>query len=152
MRWYELKSLKMIKMIFIISVILCSVLLHLSVRAASIEIGNYVKMGQYNGIDILWRVVDIDDNGPLLITDSVLPGAKEYDAPGTGGSHDRNNVSPSTGKDGLLETRIVKGSDYWSDSNIRDWLNSDASAVTFTCGNAPSYVSEKGFLNGFYSR
>ena len=36
--------------------------------AATINIGDYVQMGTYYGQPILWRCVDIDENGPLMHT------------------------------------------------------------------------------------
>lgn len=138
-------------------------------------VGDYFQMGTYNNEPILWRCVDVDENGPLILSDKVLC-LKAFDAAGdnTNGSHGLNNS--------LGEMRRSYGSDYWADSNIRDWLNSDANAgeVVWTCGNAPSkdnlemrgldeaflsdedkamidrynnniisYDNEAGFLNGF---
>lgn len=101
------------------------------------SVGDYITMGTYNNEDILWRVVDIDpENGPLVVSDKGLT-KREYDAKGTNaqGSHAR----------AVRES----GSDYWADSNIRDWLNSDSDTMEYTCGNLPSYSQEKGFLTNF---
>ncbi|MBQ6570470.1 MAG: hypothetical protein IJL87_09470 [Clostridia bacterium] len=79
---------------------------------------------------------------------------KRFDASGTNtsGSHGRGC------EDG--KERKQDGSNYWGDSNIRDWLNSGASAgtVVWSCGNPPdkqhvskgynAYDQEAGFLNG----
>ncbi|XZH78617.1 DUF6273 domain-containing protein (plasmid) [Clostridium perfringens] len=50
----------------------------------------------------------------------------------------------------------IRGSGYWSSSNIREWLNSDKAIVEYT-NNPPSsefmgskaYDKEAGFLNQF---
>lgn len=121
---------------------------------ANIGIGEYLQMGTYYGEPILWRCVDIDDNGPLMISDRILC-LKSFDAnAGTNGnsvigSHSRN------------EYRKTNESNYWGDSNIRSWLNSDEDAgdVEWLCGNPPTkdnvwdnknaYDREAGFLSNF---
>lgn len=68
--------------------------------------------------------------------------------------------NPSPVKNYLIEQsasgRKLYGSSYWTSSNIREWLNSDAKNVKFT--NQPptpekiknfSYDKESGFLNNF---
>lgn len=115
---------------------------------AGVSIGDYFRIGSYNGEAIIWRVVDIDENGPLLISDKALC-MKSFDVAGDDirGSH------------GRTPERLEKGSDYWYDSNIRSWLISSAEAgeVEWLCGNAPTaesvgekngvpYADEAGFL------
>lgn len=48
---------------------------------ADVEIGDYVRMGAYYGEPILWRCVDVDDNGPLMFSNKILA-IKAYDAAG----------------------------------------------------------------------
>lgn len=38
----------------------------------TIEIGNYIQMGTYGGVPIVWRCVAKDSNGPLMLSDRVL--------------------------------------------------------------------------------
>ncbi|MCM1499012.1 MAG: Ig-like domain-containing protein [Clostridium sp.] len=121
-----------------------------SVKAEDLQIGDYVQMGSYYDEPILWRCVDIDEKGMLMLSDRILC-LKTYDAPGENesGSHSR------------YAGRKTHGSNYWKDSNIRQWLNSDAAAgeIAWTCGNPPSeentehnaYADEAGFLNAFTS-
>ena len=119
-----------------------------SVSAAELKIGDYVQMGSYYDDPILWRCVDIDENGPLMLSDRILC-LKPWDAPGS-------NVSGSHGR---YQGREQVGSNYWKDSNIRLWLNSDAAAgdIVWSCGNPPSaenvehnaYADEAGFLHAF---
>lgn len=129
----------------------------------TIKLGDYVHMGTKNSEPILWRcvafekVTGYDTNGnpiidstqtsqtykdgylPLMLADAAIGKTKAFDAKGenTSGSHGRGRTS--------------NGSNYWGDSNIRDWLNSSASAgnVTWSCGNEPSYKNEAGFLTKF---
>ena len=124
----------------------------MTVNAASIKIGDYIQMGKYYGVPILWRCVDIDENGPLVLSDKILC-LKAFDAAGdnTSGSHGRSYTS----------YRQEDGSNYWADSNIRCWLNSRAAAgnVVWSCGNPPdarhvtgtygAYDKEAGFLTNF---
>ena len=116
-----------------------------------LSIGDYITLGRYYDEPILWRCIDIDGNGMLMMSDKILC-FKVFDVPGNhGGSHDRIR---SYG-------RYDHGSNYWGDSNIRSWLNSEAAAgeVEWLCGNPPSedafrsdngkenaYADEKGFL------
>lgn len=122
--------------------------------AANIKIGDYIQLGSYLGETMIWRCVDIDENGPLMLADKILC-LKAFDANGkdTSGSHSRGYSS------GYYRKQY--GSNYWGDSNIRCWLNSKAPAgsVNFTCGNTPdsprvwngynSYDMEAGFLTNF---
>ena len=130
----------------------------LPASATSINIGDYVEMGTYYGQPILWRCVDIDENGPLMLSDKILC-LKAFDAFGTNtsGSHGRGYYYNNT--QGYY--RQIWGSDYWADSNMRCWLNSTASSgnVVWSCGNPPDeahvwggyneYDGEAGFLSNF---
>ena len=100
----------------------------------TVKVGDYFQMGTYNGEKILWRCVDNDENGILMLSDKILC-FKAFDAHGdnTSGSHEK-------GASDLYPLRILYGSNYWNDSNIKDWLNSDAAEgnVVWSCGNPPS--------------
>ena len=77
---------------------------------------------------------------------------------------DNNNHTSSIKIDDLwinpiiseVNGRVLRGSGYWSSSNLREWLNSDKRNVGYTC-NPPSeefmgnknYESEPGFLYEF---
>ena len=124
----------------------------------AINVGEYVQMGTYYGKPILWRCVDIDENGPLMLSDKIIC-LKPFDANGTNisGSHGRGYYYRET--QGYI--RQKNGSNYWADSNMRDWLNSTAGAgdVVWSCGNPPDeehvqdgyneYDNEAGFLSNF---
>ncbi|QZY54400.1 DUF6273 domain-containing protein [Crassaminicella profunda] len=111
-------------------------------QVIEIKIGDYVQFGKYNDAPILWRVINIDaDRKPLLFSDKIIS-LKAFDAAGNYHSN---------------ECRIDCGSNYWKDSNIRQWLNSDNKAGTINwIQNPPSkenmfegydpYETEKGFL------
>ena len=45
-----------------------------------INIGDYIRMGTYDGESVLWRCVAVDDNGPLMLSDRVLCEYLPYDA------------------------------------------------------------------------
>ena len=141
----------------LLSVILVLCLLPMPVKAADtrpeIQIGDYIRLGTYNGEAIVWRCVAKDANGPLMLSDKVLEDSMPYDAT-TGanartGSHRRNSW------------RSKHGSNHWRDSNVRSWLNSDAEAgaVDWLCGNPPdadhvlpstaAYNQKEGFLRSF---
>lgn len=113
----------------------------------TINIGQYIQIGKYYDEPILWRCVDIDENGPLMIADRILT-IKPFDAPGT-----------HKYLDGTLPAdryyRPQYGSNLWETSNIRSWLNSTDTAgnVNWLDGCPPiessvsnDYANEKGFL------
>ncbi|MCC8097527.1 MAG: DUF6273 domain-containing protein [Eubacterium sp.] len=140
--------------------------------STNIKTGDYIQMGTYYGEPILWRCVGFekiafyDDEGnpvmdandtsnvykegylPIILSDKILC-IKPFDAAGT-------NLY-STHYSG--EDRTVSGSNCWNDSNLRSWLNSDASAgnVEWLCGNPPTadkveynaYADEAGFKTNF---
>lgn len=121
-----------------------------------IEVGDYFKLGRYYNEPILWRCIDIDENGPLMLSDRILS-LKAFDAKGSNSGE--NNDSSHTRGTNSYHKRQNRGSNFWADSNIRDWLNStaDAGKVYFSCGNMPndegvynglnSYENESGFLS-----
>ena len=160
----------------------------------TIQVGAYYQMGRYYDEPILWRcmayykitgydtkgnpIVDANEKStepkdgylPLMLSDKILC-IKPFDAKGDNesGSHGRGVFEGPIGSGGsLVNNRYYYGSNYWSDSNIRDWLNSDAAAgkVRWSCGNPPdkdhvynqgftsginAYDQEAGFLNDFTS-
>jgi hypothetical protein len=113
-------------------------------------------MGKYYDEPILWRCIDIDKNGPLMLSDRILM-IKAFDA---GGIHKYADGTLQADSDGV---RTKYGSNLWDTSNLRAWLNSSASAgkVTWPDGCPPikaklkddvlseyanEYANEKGFL------
>ena len=135
------------------------VLCPLQVRAAdnkpTIGIGDYIRMGTYEGNPIVWRCVAKDSNGPLMLSDRVLCDSMPYDA--------KTNKNAKTGSHRRNSWRDNFGSNHWRDSNIRSWLNSNAEAgkVDWLCGNPPTadsvypewvaYDQKEGFLRSFRS-
>ncbi len=113
--------------------------------AGSVKLGDYIQFGSYNNAPILWRVINIDANGdPVLFADRILT-IKAFDAAGS--------YHP-------VGDRRDDGSNYYEDSNIRQWLNSsspnsggnvinwvqnDPTAANMYNGYNP-YDTEKGFL------
>ena len=105
----------------------------------ALNTGDYIQFGKYNGNPILWRVVNVDGNGSLLLSERILC-LKAFDS---AGSYHKDS------------SRKLWGSNYWKDSNIRQWLNSSESKISWL-QNAPSkknlnngynaYAEEKGFL------
>ena len=115
-----------------------------------VNLGDYMILGKYNGKDIVWRCVSIDDTGTLMLADSIID-MLPYDA-----KTNDNNHSKSHSRNNNRDNR---GSNYWKDSNMRSWLNSTAVAgeVKWLCGNPPregsvngnAYDQKAGFLNDF---
>ena len=143
-------------MALLLSVVLLLGLLPLPVGAADTEVGvqlgDYIRLGSYDGEPILWRCVSVDENGPLMLSDRVLCDYMPYDA--------QTSANPNSGSHRRSGYRSKYGSNHWRDSDMRSWLNSDAGAgqVKWLCGNPPkdgyivgggAYDGKAGFLNGF---
>jgi len=107
------------------------------------KVGDYVEFGSYLGARILWRVMAINDGKPLLWSEHILS-AKCFDAAESG-----------TAGEGSSDVDIY-GSNVWSRSNLRGWLNS-AGKVSWSTQPPTSaaiwgknnYEKEDGFLKGF---
>ena len=119
-------------------------------KTTQIELGNYISLGKYNGKNIVWRCVDVDEKGCLMLADYIID-TLPYDA-----MTNDNSRSKSHSRNYKRDTY---GSNYWKDSNMRSWLNSaaDAGEVKWLCGNPPragyvkgnAYDQKAGFLNDF---
>ncbi|MHB1455118.1 MAG: DUF6273 domain-containing protein [Saccharofermentanales bacterium] len=122
------------------------------ISPSALKIGDYVQLGRYYNTPILWRCVDIDENGPLMLADRILT-IKAFDASG-----DNLYLDGTVQPDDILNSRITYGSNLWETSNLRSWLNSTAAAgkVIWLDGCSPvkarlrnglnAYADEKGFL------
>ena len=119
-------------------------------KTTQVELGQYISLGKYNGKDVIWRCVDVDDKGSLMLADYIID-TLPYDA-----MTNDNSRSKSHSRNYKRDTY---GSNYWKDSNMRSWLNSaaDAGEVKWLCGNPPragyvdgnAYDEKAGFLNDF---
>lgn len=114
--------------------------------STSIKVGEYIILGKYYGEPILWRCVAIDENGPLMLSDKILC-LKAYDAKGNSEYHYVSGAFSSI--------RKQYGSNCYADSNIRQWLNSTDTHITWThdepsnqnVSGGNSYNTESGFLS-----
>ena len=119
-------------------------------KTTQIELGQYISLGKYNCKDVIWRCVDVDEKGCLMLADYIVD-TLPYDA-----MTNDNSRSKSHSRNYKRDTY---GSNYWKDSNMRSWLNSaaDAGEVKWLCGNPPragyvdgnAYDEKVGFLNDF---
>ncbi|MEI6132951.1 MAG: Ig-like domain-containing protein [Bacillota bacterium] len=118
---------------------------------STLKIGDYVQVGKYFEEPILWRCVDIDENGPLMLSDRILT-IKPYDAQGS------HKYLDGTLQPNYSNYRTTSGSNIWQTSNMRAWLNSTSGAgkVVWPDGCPPTqdkvykgnnaYSTEKGFI------
>lgn len=123
----------------------------LKIPVTNIQIGQYVQFGRYLGESILWQVV-IKDNGIMLVSDRILC-VKPFDAAESGNTIHEGNIYTS-----VEEARQKGGSNKWSNSNIREWLNSSSQKVSYTTypptksavwQGYNAYEDEPGFLFNF---
>ena len=128
-----------------------------------LKLGDTVTFGTYNDEPITWRVIHFLENGSraVLITENIITmkayDAAESDAFNKDNGNDYWKYSSEDFEDKALEAK-VRGSNEWSSSNIRAWLNSDTQVVLYEGGKpAKSAMSDKkngyddeaGFLYGF---
>lgn len=137
---------KKILPLFLILTVLISIfpVLQKEIQAApSVQIGDYIQFGSYYDEPILWRVINIDKDGdPLLFSDKIIC-FKEFDA--AGNYHANIEVKPDEDWDETYNRRF-DGSNYWKNSNIRQWLNGGDEKINWI-QNKPLYQNEKGFLS-----
>ena len=98
--------------------------------AETFQIGDYILLGKYYDEPILWRCIDIDQNGPLMLSDKIIA-YKSFSS-------------------------TVNHFGYWNKSHVRTWLNSSESADNIDYGliydeayfhGLPDYLGEDGFLS-----
>lgn len=96
---------------------------------SNFKVGNYYTFGKYYEESIIWICIDINENGPLLLSDKVIT-IKPFDV-----------ANPNeTDKD-----RKLFGSNNWEDSDIRAWLNSEKINDTNVYANESGFLSELNF-------
>lgn len=129
----------------------------------TVQPGDTIAMGTYQGEPIYWRVLQVSENPKeaIVVAQDVLT-VKAYDAPESGQFNHDGTENYFFAKDKVLEDldlqAYVQGNSSWASSSIRTWLNSDAENVTYE-GQAPTsaamaegvngYHNEKGFLCSF---
>lgn len=79
--------------------------------SASLNIGDYILLGKYNDVPILWRYVADDENGMLILSDKILC---------------FKDVGPTN---------------FWAESYLRKWLNSDVPEGEVDWSYIVSYAS-----------
>ena len=114
-----------------------------SVRVALKE-GDFLYFGSYLEEPLLWQVLDVTDEGKILMMTRHVITFKAFDASGAAqGYHESDSA--------------LYGSSSWEASSLRQWLNADDDKVSYS-HSAPeknyvsqgynSYAEEKGFLHG----
>lgn len=135
---------------------------NVSKETTDCKVGDIITMGTYNGKPIEWIVLNIDDKGNKYILAKYSISIKAYDSAKSG---EWNKINDTTEFERDKEAEYsdeelinAKGSNDWSKSNIRIWLNSQDKKVKYE-GNSPdskafydsriAYDKEEGFLNAF---
>ncbi len=120
-----------------------------------IKLGDTIIMGNYNGADIHWSVINISDDGKkaVIITKNIISfkafcgsGSAEF-ALGDDGNH-YFYKDPAVADD-LEQQTYLWGSNIWKSSHIRTWLNSTSEYVTYD-GRGPISSSMADHRNGYH--
>lgn len=124
------------------------------------ELGDSIDFGTYNGEEIEWRIIKInEDMSAVLISEEILC-MKAFDAAESGTFNYYENTDYWTTAVIEDETigRMARGDNRWELSNLRVWLNSDKENVEYTdmpptkaamSERKNAYDTESGFLTGF---
>lgn len=113
---------------------------------SEVKIGDTIELGTYYGEPISWKCMAIDENGPLMYSEKILC-LKAFDVSGLNAQYHSDNWG----------YRGNYGSNCWSDSTLRQWLNSDDEVVSYThcpptnnsINHGDAYDQEPGFLTNF---
>lgn len=82
------------------------------VNHPTLKVGDYLQFGTFYQQPIVWRLIHIDEQGqPILLSDRILT-LRAFDA---GGDFHAGDTE-----------RVQYGSNYYPDSNLRQWLNSSS--------------------------
>lgn len=115
----------------------------------NIKVNDYVTFGTYYGEPILWKCVEADpENGVMLLSENIIT-LKAYDAAESGTWFEEGGTYSTV----VNEQKY--GSKVWATSNIREWLNSNATVVSYSTqppvaaaiiDGENAYADEPGFL------
>ena len=123
--------------------ILCMIQFIVTFAEQNTEIseGTYIQLGRYMNEPIIWRCIDIDENGKLMLSDEILC-YKAFDA--------RNHIGVSVNSE-------QGGCGFWEESTLRTWLNAteEGGEIIWPGENPPTdenvigprYDNEDGFLS-----
>lgn len=124
---------KIFIIVFVLATVFGTVKAEENNAIANVQIGDYVQLGKYKDIPIVWRYIDEDENGKLMLTKNVLCN-KPFGLFGEPFYDDVDN-------------------NIWEKSFLREWLNSTVSKGEVDWGK---YIlpwadidetDEAGFLN-----
>lgn len=124
--------------------------------------GDTIIFGKYRNVPIEWRVLKVSEDGKeaVVVAKNILT-MKAFDA-AESGKYNWNDGKDYWGAD-ISEEDIrlqhnLRGSNDWSTSNIRTWLNAKEENVKYTYGEPKrqamselknGYDKEPGFLSNF---
>lgn len=131
-------------------------------RFSELALGDTVKLGSYNNEPIEWRVIHINDDGTATLISKQCLCLKAFDAPEGGRYNEYDGVDYWSYDNHLVYdvelNGIIRGSNDWSKSNIRTWLNARTELVSYEdqpptrkalCEGLNYYDEEPGFLYGW---
>ncbi len=88
----------------------------------SLKLGDYVQFGAYNNQPILWRIINKNKDGSLMLFSEYILCMRAFDA----------NGDSTDGRDSKDRSRVRRGSNNWEKSNMREWLNSKDTVVKYS--------------------
>lgn len=130
------------------------------VNNGRLELADTVTFGTYNNEPISWRVIKKNDDGTVVLIASEVLTIKAFDTAENGKYEyfDGKEQSDEISSDITNKAVEWRGSNDWSLSNIRTWLNSSDEVVAYkdqapeinaSYENKNAYSNEPGFLHSF---
>lgn len=129
------------------------------VKPVELNVGDSYNFGSYNGEEITWWVVEVEDGIATLFSKNIIS------MKGFEGAESGNNFYTKTGETKgpdrpftPVENMEAFGSNDWEISSLRAWLNSNKNIVEYIgqkptadsmCDRKNEYVNESGFLHDF---
>ena len=119
-----------------------------------VALGDTFTMGNYNGADIEWIVIHINENNnsAVVISKNIISfkafsgsNSSEFALSEDGNHYFFNDPAVA---DDLEQQEYLWGSNIWEKSHIRTWLNSSSSIVSYD-GLGPSALTMTDHTNGY---
>lgn len=114
------------KVISVILFVTMMVTMTLTVSASNqkVQLGDYVKFGEYDNTAIIWQVIDIDRDGIMTLYSTKILDYMVFDSAEGGIAGEGEDQSQ----------RFAYGSNDYANSNVHEWLNSGSYPVLYSTG------------------
>ncbi len=128
---FFLEKLAKVLIIVFVQLLFCLPFAQASMNG-DLDIGDFVLFGEFYDEPILWRVININQDGSRMLFSERIIALMGFDPRGNAPGGRAN------------QHRLDRGSNYYPESTIRIWLNSDQEEVAYP------YNPPRGHPDGFF--